>query len=86
MVEHQNGTALIFARTETSSFYRHVWASARAVLFIERRLHFLRADRVAAKANAGAPSCLVAYSEYDEWMLRLSGLGQVVTWDRTVIA
>lgn len=87
MVEHKNGTALIFARTETEAFFRYVWKEATAVCFLRRRIKFLRADGVKAKANSGAPSCLVAYSDHDEWMLRLSNLGQVVArWDRTVIA
>lgn len=65
MMQHGHGIALIFARTETDMFFRFVWDTAAGVLFIRSRLHFYsigddgKAER--AKANAGAPSCLVAY-------------------------
>jgi len=59
--EHDNGIALIFARTETKMFFNWVWNHADALFFIEGRLHFHRIDGVRAKANAGAPSVLCAY-------------------------
>lgn len=58
---HGNGIALIFARTETSMFFEHVWRKAHALFFIEGRLHFHHADGRRAAANAGGPSVLVAY-------------------------
>lgn len=61
--EHGNGIALIFARTETRMFFEWVWNKADAVLFIEGRLFFHRVNGIAAKANAGAPSVLVAYGK-----------------------
>lgn len=61
LADHGNGVALIFARTETTMFFEHVWNKACAILFIEGRLHFHHSDGTRAKANAGAPSCLVAY-------------------------
>jgi hypothetical protein len=61
LAEHGNGIALIFARTETKMFFEHVWDKAEGVLFIEGRLFFYNSDGTKAKANAGAPSCLVAY-------------------------
>lgn len=61
LAQHGNGIALIFARTETRMFFDHVWRRADAVLFIEGRLHFHHVDGSRAAANAGAPSCLVAY-------------------------
>ena len=80
MADHGNGVALIFARTETAAFYRYVWDAADAVLFLRGRISFWDADKVPAKANAGAPSCLVAYGQDNVEALRVSGLGQVVTW------
>jgi len=71
---HGTGTALIFARTETTGFVEHVWNSADAVLFLHGRLHFHRPDGVRAKANAGAPSCLIAYGQRDAEILAGSGL------------
>jgi hypothetical protein len=63
MADHGNGCALIFARIETAVFVDTVWNRATAVLFLAGRLFFHRPDGVAAEANAGAPSCLVAYGE-----------------------
>ena len=34
LAEHGTGTALVFARTETSGFAEQVWAKATAVLFL----------------------------------------------------
>lgn len=65
LVEHGRGTALIFARTETESFHRNVWNAATAILFLRGRVTFLNAEGIPARANSGAPSCLVAYGERD---------------------
>lgn len=69
MARHDHGVALIFARTETDAFFRHVWGAASAILFLRGRLHFHRADGVAAKANSGAPSVLIAYGGDDRDIL-----------------
>lgn len=71
---HGHGTALVFARTETKAFHDLVWDVATGILFLKGRLTFLRGDGVAAKANSGAPSCLIAYSPQDADALRTSGL------------
>lgn len=77
LADHGNGLALIFARTETEMFFAHVWDKATAVLFLRGRLHFHHVNGARAAANAGAPSCLVAYGE--EAASRLSRLdGQLV--------
>lgn len=79
MVEHGNGVALVFARTETESFFKRVWGAADAILFLRSRISFLDAQGVKAKANAGAPSCLVAYGQHNVSSLYRSGLpGRVV--------
>ena len=70
MAAHNTGTALVFARTETSWFVETVWKRAAGVLFLHGRLHFHHADGTRAKANAGAPSCLVAYGAPDAEILR----------------
>lgn len=61
--EHGNGIALIFARTETKMFFEYVWKRATAVLFLEGRLYFHHVDGSKARANAGAPSVLIAYGD-----------------------
>lgn len=61
--DHGDGVALIFARTETEMFFSHVWPKASALLFIKGRLHFYTVQGKRAKANAGAPSILIAYGK-----------------------
>ncbi len=74
MVNHNNGIALIFARTETDLFHKMIWQAADAVLFLRGRLFFHRPDGGRAGANAGAPSCLVAYGGYNVAALAASGI------------
>lgn len=74
LAEHGRGTALIFARTETKVFHEQVWDRATAILFLRGRVTFLDASGTAAKANSGAPSCLIAYGERDAAVLAESGL------------
>lgn len=75
LAEHGNGVALIFARTETTSFVREVWGKADAVMFLHGRLHFHREDGIRAEANSGAPSCLVAYGQENVLALRRASRG-----------
>jgi len=65
LADHGHGTALVFARTETAGFVRTVWQRAHGVLFLHGRLHFHHQDGSRARANSGAPSCLVAYGAED---------------------
>ena len=79
LAKHGDGIALIFARTEIKMFFDHVWAKATGILFIEGRLHFHRPDGSRAKANAGAPSCLIAYGEGGFNVLSQSGInGKII--------
>jgi hypothetical protein len=71
---HGNGVSLIFARTETEMFFTHVWNKADSILFIEGRLFFHDVNGKRASANAGAPSCLVAYGENNVEALEKSGI------------
>jgi hypothetical protein len=77
LVAHGNGIALIPARTETAMFYECVWGVADAILFMRGRPHFHYVTGERAKANSGAPICLVAYGVGIELALRASGLGYV---------
>lgn len=78
MAEHDKGTSLIFARTETDAFSRFVWDRATAVLFMRGRINFHlgkpftdprtgRRYEVGERApgNAGAPTVLCAYGVED---------------------
>lgn len=59
--EHDNGIALVFARTETEGFHACGWELADAMLFFRGRLHFHHLDGSRAKGNCGGPSVLIAY-------------------------
>lgn len=61
LVLHGNGTAMIFARTETHMFFESVWPHAHTLLFLRGRIRFLRPDGTPGKYTGGAPSVLVAY-------------------------
>lgn len=84
LAEHGQGTALIFARTETAGFVEQVWKKATALLFLHGRLHFHYPDGTRAKANSGAPSVLVAYGKQDSNLLRACDLeGTYVSLEAT---
>ena len=72
LAQHGNGIAMVFARTETKMFFKYVWPTASAVLFIEGRLHFYRLDGLRAKGNSGGPSVLIAYGDYNAIRLKKS--------------
>lgn len=62
MADHNNGVALIFARTETASFFPWVWDFAQALLFLKGRLNFYTKEGRRG-GTAGAPSVLIAYGQ-----------------------
>lgn len=64
MVEHGDGVALVFARTETKWAHEYVWPHASAVFFFKGRLHFLRNGTEKA-GNAGAPNMLAIYGSHN---------------------
>lgn len=77
---HRYGTALVFARTETDLFFRCIWDSATAVLFLKGRPHFHYPDGTRARANSGCPVVLAAYGSYDAEMLQCCGLPGQFIW------
>lgn len=74
MAEHNNGIALVFARTETRAFHRHVWRKACGIFFFSGRLSFFHVTGKQG-GTAGAPSCLIAYGGFA--MTRLRGQGML---------
>lgn len=74
LAQHGNGIALIFARTETGSFFPWVWDYADAILFIKGRLRFWTKEGREG-GTAGAPSVLIAYGENNVTALEKSGIG-----------
>ena len=85
MAGHGHGTALVFARTETSWFQETVWQKADAILFIADRVYFCRPNGQRAADNSGAPSVLAAYGEDDVRRLAASGIAGAFVggWDLT---
>lgn len=75
LARHGRGLTLIFARTETEAFQRHVWQRAHGLLFIAGRLNFYRPDGRRAIKNAGAPSVIAAYGADDMDRLAASEIG-----------
>lgn len=59
---HDNGISLIFARTETKGFFDHVWENADSILFLKRRVKFVKAD-LSSGGSSTAPSILIAYGK-----------------------
>ena len=68
-----SGIALIFGRTETRTFFDHVWDDADALLFIKGRLKFHTPDGKQA-GTAGSPSVLIAYGKEEIEVLRNCGI------------
>jgi hypothetical protein len=80
LAKHRNGIGLLFGRTETQMFSKHIWFEADAILFLAGRLTFYRPDGTKAKGNSGGPSVLVAYGGANVDALRKCGLpGALVT-------
>jgi len=71
---HNDGIALVFARTETTGFVNTVWKAASAIMFLHGRLTFHYKSGKLGRTNAGAPSCLVAYGDKNSECLRACGL------------
>jgi hypothetical protein len=85
MDEHGSGISLIFARTETSFWETEVWAKVKGVLFLSGRLFFHHPDGRRGDSNAGAPSALLAHSDFDVEVLRKSGIAGVLVTDREIL-
>lgn len=71
---HGNGIALVFARTETTEFFKQVWEKADGVLFVKGRIPFYHASGKKAKRGAGAPSCFIAYGKDNLECIRKCGI------------
>lgn len=72
MMKHNNGIALVFARTDTETFQDFCF-SADAILFIKGRLKFYTVEGNKT-GDAGAPSCLLAWGDEAVKRLEQSGI------------
>lgn len=80
---HNNGIALLHARTE-ADWFLPCWEKASGILFLADRLYFHHPDGSRAKANSGAPACLAAFGTDCYARLLQSGLkgAFVFEWER----
>ncbi len=63
---HGIGTALVFARTETSWWFESVWGHGTLALFLRGRVTFRAPDGSPSRnGHSTSPSVLVAYGERD---------------------
>lgn len=73
LAEHGNGVALIFARTETKTWFDLVWGKASVLLFLHKRVRFC--DPTGRPGTQPcAPSVLVAYGGGNAESLAQSGI------------
>lgn len=72
--KHGNAIALIYARTETSTWFDWIWPLADSVFFFKGRIHFCHVDGTRSKTNSGAPSALIAYGRNNVEAIGASGL------------
>lgn len=71
--EHNDGIALLFARTETRGFFDNIWSDADSILFLKKRVRFVKAD-LSGGGSATAPSVLIAYGKNNTRSLEKSGI------------
>jgi hypothetical protein len=79
MALHNNGIALIFAKTDTGVWHDIVFRHASAILFLRGRIKFYTTSGEEAKFNGGAPSALIAFNEDNAIALATSGIiGKII--------
>lgn len=78
MARHNNGIALLAARTETKMFFESVWPVASGICFVKGRPHFYTGRGKRAPFNSGAPIVLIAYGNKCLRQLESSGLGKTI--------
>ena len=69
--KHNNGIALIFARTETKCFFEHIWNDAHGILFVKGRIRFYHVSGIQG-GTPGAPSVFIAYGKENAIALKNS--------------
>jgi hypothetical protein len=72
--EHGNAIVLIFARTDTRTFFDSIFGRADGMLFIKGRLCFYHSNGQQAQFSGGAPSVLIAFGSANALCLKQSGI------------
>ena len=80
MKTHNNGIALIPARTETRMYFECVWGVARAMLFVKGRMRFYMVNGKPAKGAGPAPMVLIAYGQSNADALAGCGIAGHFVW------
>lgn len=73
MADHGNGIALVFNRCDSAWFQDYVLGRADSILFLRKRINFLRPDGTIGD-SPGAGSVLIAYGSQNTEALSKSGL------------
>lgn len=73
LADHGDGIALVHARTE-AAWFRPICDQSELILFLDRRIKFLRPDGSVQPANSGAPVVLAAFGSKCAGALWESGL------------
>jgi hypothetical protein len=63
LIDHGEGVALIFSRTEKDLWQKYIFPTADGYLFIDGRVRFCHPDGVPGYADAGSGSCLIAWGQ-----------------------
>lgn len=71
---HNDGIALIFARTDTAAFQEFIFPHAESILFMRGRITFYTKEGKLAPSNGGAPSVLISYGEANAEAIDASGI------------
>lgn len=73
MAEHNNGIALVYNRCDSAWFKDYVLGVAHSILYLKKRIHFLRPDGTKGD-RPGAGSVLIAYGSHNTESLAISKL------------
>ncbi len=74
MAEHDNGIAIVNAKTDAVWFAKHIWERAAAVLFVYRRIRFIPAAGPIKGHDARKASAIIAYGTRNVDALADSGI------------
>jgi len=76
MIQHNNGVALVFARTETRWAQKALNACSSA-FFLSGRIRFLDKDLKPGKYTSGAPSMLLSFGTIPDWDKLGAGIAMI---------
>lgn len=86
MAAHNNGIALLFARTDTACWHTHVFPKAIGALFVKGRPNFFTPRGRPSLKNCGAPVALVAYGVENMGAILRSGIeGKAVIFNAELV-